>query len=71
MLKKLSPDNAAIQAKATSNAIRRFLTTFGSEPALTGSSKSALSKVASQLAKEGGERADGAALLKALAPFGV
>ena len=71
MLKKLSPDNAAIQAKATSKAIKRFLAIFASEPALAAPSKSALSRVASQLGKEGGEKADGAALLKALAPFGV
>ncbi len=71
LLRKLPSASAPVHGRAASNAIKRFLATFSSEPALSASSKSALSKVASQLGKQGGEKAEGATLLKALAPFGV
>ena len=70
-LKRLPPASAKVLAKATSNAIKRFVVTFASEPALSASTKATLSKLASQLSKEGGEKVDANALSKALTPFGV
>ena len=70
-IKKLPPASAKVLAKATSKAIKQFVISFGSEPALGASTKAKLSKLASQLSKEGGEKVDANALSKALAPFGV
>lgn len=71
LLKKLQPAGAKVLAKATSNAIKRFVATFGSEPALGASTKTALSRIASRLAQEGGEKAEANELSRALTPFGV
>jgi hypothetical protein len=71
LLKKLPSPSAKVLAKATSNAIKRVVVTFGSEPALGASTRTVLSKLASQLAKEGEEKVEANALSKALAPLGI
>ncbi len=65
-LRRIRGANADDLASATSNALRRFVATFASEPVLTASSRSELSKVAKQLDKPGGEKAESKGLSKAL-----
>ena len=70
-LRRVRAPDAPELASATSRALRQFLGSFSSEPALTPATRTVLSKAAKQLAKPGGEKAEARALSQALAAQGL
>jgi hypothetical protein len=58
-----------ILGTATSKASQRFLAVFGTEPALSGATKTVVKKAAAQLAKSGQQKAGAKALSAALQPL--
>jgi len=70
-LRKARAADAEELASATAHALKRFLVSFSNEVALSPSSRSAFSKVAKQLAKPGGEKAEARVLSQALATQGM
>lgn len=68
-LRKAPSEDAQELAKATSYALKLFLSNFSAEAALSASTKSALAKAAKQLAKSGAEKSEAKALSKILAPL--